>query len=727
MTDGAGPTVARDRGARLALRAGLSRDPVLSTGSPRPLGATFVGYGVNFAVFASEAEHIELCLFDETGAEEVERLRLPGRTGDVWHGFLPQAGPGLVYGYRAYGPWDPAAGLLYNPRKLLLDPYARWLAGPLRWDDSVYGYDTGQPDAAGPDDADSAPAMPRAVVSDATFDWGGDTPPRTPWEDTVIYELHVKGYTRRHPDVPEALRGTYLGLASPAVVDYLRALGVTAVELLPCQAFVTERMLHDNGLENYWGYNPIGFFAATDRYALDDPVTEFRMMVKELHRAGLEVILDVVFNHTAEGNHLGPTLSFRGLDNRAYYRLDPDDTARYLNYSGCGNTLDVGHRDVLKLVTDALRYWVQEMHVDGFRFDLAVSLGRDGDAFDAHGAFFSVLHQDPVLSRVKLIAEPWDLGHDGYQLGRFPAGWSEWNGAYRDTMRSFWRGEQHLLGDFAAAFTGSSNLFERVGRDASASINYVASHDGFTLTDLVSYSEKHNEANLEDNRDGENHNRSANYGVEGPTDDPETLQLRERQKRNLLATVFLSKGVPMLHAGDEAGRSQGGNNNAYCQDNPISWIDWEAADEASDLRRFVSALIWLRRSQQAFRSMNWFRGAADPQTGRRDVAWFRPDGEEMRAEDWRAAYARSLSILIAGDGPGADVPAGVEKDNFLLLVNAYRGDVEFRLPRPIRADVWETVFDTARDIDFRRGGYLPAGAEVLVRGSSLVLLTERLP
>ncbi len=707
----------------------LPSRPCLQPGRPWPLGSTFEGYGVNFAVFSSSAERIELCLFDEAGEEEIARLDLPGRTGDIWHGFLPQAGPGVLYGYRAHGHYSPLEGRLHNPHKLLFDPYARRLPGPLRWDDSVYAYRIGSKQDWRIDERDSAAAMPKSEVLDHTFNWENDAPPGTPWEDTVIYELHVKGFTQLHPDVPAELRGTYLGLVSKPALDHLKSLGVTAVELLPCQAFVTERLLHDKGLENYWGYNPIGFFAVTDRYALKDPVTEFRVMVKELHRAGIEVILDVVFNHTAEGNHLGPCLSFRGLDNQAYYRLDPDAPDRYLNYSGCGNTLNIEHPVVLKLVADALRFWVEEMHVDGFRFDLATALGREGDFFNPNGPFFNVLYQDPVLSRVKLIAEPWDLGHDGYQLGGFPDPWSEWNAQYRDTMKSFWRGEHGHLGRFADAFAGSSQLFSQNGRDAAASINYIACHDGFTLTDLVSYAEKHNEANLEDNRDGEQHNRSANYGVEGPTGDPDIREIRLRQKRNLLATLFLSQGVPMLQAGDEMGRTQGGNNNAYCQDNAVSWIDWEGPHNEPELKAFVGRLIHLRRSQNAFRRMDYRTGEPDAVSRQRDVSWFRPDGQEMRAGDWDVSYARSLAIRLAGGAglsPAAD-DAPVGRDNFLILVNAYRGDLPFTLPAPFHSDVWEVVFDTARDFSFRRSRYLEGGSEWLVKGLSLILLTERYP
>ena len=650
-------------------------------------------------------------------------------TNQVWHVYLPEARPGLRYGYRVHGPWAPAEGHRFNPAKLLLDPYARAIEGEVRWDDTVFGYRVGADDLT-LDDRDSAPAVPRSVVVDTAFTWGDDRPPRTPWSETVIYEVHVRGFTRRHPEVPEALRGTYAGLASPPVVDYLRRLGVTAVELMPVHAFVTDRILLERGLTNYWGYNSIGFFAPEGRYASTGrpgrQVAEFKTMVKTLHQAGIEVILDVVYNHTAEGNHLGPTLAFRGIDNAAYYRLT-EDRRYYMDYTGCGNTLNMTHPRTLQLIMDSLRYWIQEMHVDGFRFDLASALARELHDVDRLGAFFDIIHQDPVISQVKLIAEPWDLGEGGYQVGNFPVLWAEWNGIYRDTVRAFWKGDAGQAGAMAYRLTGSSDLYGRGGRRPWASINFVTAHDGFTLHDLVSYNTKHNEANGEDNRDGHDHNLSWNHGVEGPTDDPAVVALRERQKRNFLATLLLSQGVPMLLHGDEVGRTQQGNNNAYCQDNELTWQDWRIEGPARALLAFTRTLIALRRAHPVFRRSRFFYGRRLHGAEVKDLTWFRPDGKEMGEEDWANPETRCFGLRLAGDALDEQDAWGrpVRDDTLLLVLNAHWEPVGFVLPAHRAGLRWELLLDTREPTGRRRRRPLRAGEVYPLEARSLALLRLR--
>ena len=629
-------------------------------GRPYPLGATWDGAGVNFALFSKHAERVELCLLDPRARREIERVVLRERTDFIWHCYLPEARPGLIYGYRVHGPHDPDRGHRFDHNKLLLDPYARMIQ------------------------------RGRGQVVDPAFTWGDDRPPRTPWQDTVIYELHVKGFTQRHPEVPEQLRGTYAGLCSAPALEYFKRLGVTAVELLPVHAIVDERRLLHHGLRNYWGYNTIGFFAPEMRYSTPnsarDPVAEFKSMVRTLHGAGIEVILDVVYNHTAEGDHAGPTLSFRGIDNLIYYRLDPAHPRRYLNFTGTGNSLNTSHRVVLALVMDSLRYWVQEMHVDGFRFDLAATLARNAQgAFERNGAFLSAVRQDPVLSQVKLIAEPWDLGEGGYQLGAFPSGWAEWNDKYRDAVRSYWRGDDGTIGKLAARLSGSSDVFQPSGRGPAASINFVTSHDGFALEDLVSYERKRNDANLEGNRDGSNNNLSSNFGVEGPTNDEKVLALRTRQKRNFLATLLLSQGVPMLSAGDELGRTQRGNNNAYCHDSELSWLDWENTDEA--LLGFARRLITLRKKHPLLRRRTYPK----PE----NTAWLSPEGREMTDQDWNLPFARCLGCLMVGQRLYERDERGepVMDDDLLVLMNAHHDALDFVLPEA----PWLVLLDTARD------------------------------
>jgi isoamylase len=697
-------------------------------GAAYPLGATWDGAGVNFALFSEHATGVELCLFDEVdGNREVARIRLEERDDQVWHCYLPQARPGLRYGYRVAGPYEPAAGHRFNPAKLLLDPYARAIDRMARWHDAVFGYRIGADgEDLQPDGRDSAPFVAKSVVIDPAFSWGGDRPLRRPIDETVIYEVHVKGFTMRHPDVPEALRGTYAGLASPPVIEYLRMLGVTAIELLPCHHFVADRHLVDRGLTNYWGYNSIGFFAPDVRYAatggLGQQVTEFKTMVRTLHEADIEVILDVVYNHTAEGNQLGPTLCFRGIDNAAYYRLV--DGRYYMDYTGTGNTLDMTHPRTLQLIMDSLRSWVLEMHVDGFRFDLASTLARELHDVDRLGAFFDIIHQDPVLSQVKLIAEPWDLGEGGYQVGNFPPLWSEWNGKYRDCVRDYWRGADATLAEFGSRLTGSSDLYAPEGRSPSASVNFVTAHDGFTLRDLVSYDEKHNEANGEENRDGESNNRSWNCGAEGPTDDPQILALRARQVRNLLATLLLSQGVPMLLGGDELGRTQHGNNNAYCQDNDLSWFDWEAGDLG--LYDFTRRLIQLRREHPVFRQRRWFQGRAIRGTSGRDLVWFKPDGGEMSEDDWTAGFAKSLAVFLNGDAIQSPSRRGerIRDQSFFLIANAHWEPLDFKLPEDSLGARWQVVVDTTQLVP-EPGGEHPAGASVRADGRSLLVLARR--
>ncbi|GAA3128881.1 glycogen debranching protein GlgX [Planomonospora alba] len=668
-------------------------------GEPYPLGATWDGVGTGFALFSEVAERVELCLFDDDGREE--RVDLPEVDGFVWHGYLPGVMPGQRYGYRVHGPFEPSQGHRCNPSKLLLDPYAKAVEGELAWDEALFCYRFTDPSAR--NDYDSAPFMPKNVVINPFFDWGTDRPPRTPYHQTVIYEAHVRGLTMRHPAVPEEQRGTYAGLAHPAVIDHLLSLGVTAVELMPVHQFVPEHALVARGLTNYWGYNTIGFFAPHNGYAASgrrgEQVLEFKAMVKALHEANIEVILDVVYNHTAEGDHMGPTLCFRGIDNVAYYRLHDGDRRYYLDYTGCGNSLNVRSPHALQLIMDSLRYWVLEMHVDGFRFDLAAALARELHDVDRLSAFFDLIQQDPVISQVKLIAEPWDVGPGGYQVGNFPPLWTEWNGKYRDTVRDFWRGSGSALPEFASRLTGSADLYATSGRRPVASINFVTAHDGFTLTDLVSYDRKHNEANGEDNRDGTDDNRSWNCGAEGPVEDPAIVRLRRRQRRNFLATLFISQGVPMLLAGDELGRTQGGNNNAYCQDNEVSWIDWSLARTEGDLLDFVRALSELRREHPVFQRRRFFRGRVAPD-GARDIVWLTPAGVEMSAGDWHTGYAKSLTVFLNGDAITEPGPRGerIVDDSFLLLINAHHEDMAFTLPEALYGGAWRTVLDTADEV-----------------------------
>ncbi len=689
-------------------------------GRPYPLGATFDGYGTNFAVFSDVAEQVELCLFEGDGER---RIALTHGTGNVWHAYLPEIGPGNRYGFRVHGPWDPARGLRCNPCKLLIDPYARELSGEIQWHPALFGHAAGQPEGP-PDAQDSAPYTLRSVIASPYFDWGNDRRLDIPWHKTLIYEVHVRGFTMRHPGIPEALRGTYAGFAHPAAIEHLLDLGVTAVELLPIHQFVHDGFLLEKGLRNYWGYHTIGYFAPHNAYAKnrahDAVVPEFKHMVKKLHEAGIEVILDVVYNHTAEGNHTGPTLSLRGLDNGAYYRLVPDQPAYYMDYTGTGNSLNMRHPHALQLVMDSLRYWVQEMHVDGFRFDLAATLARTLHEVDRLSTFFDLVHQDPVLRSVKLIAEPWDVGEGGYQVGNFPPLWSEWNGKYRDCIRDYWRGERSVLGEFGYRFTGSSDLYEMSARKPHASINFVTCHDGFTLRDLTSYNEKHNEANGEENRDGESHNRSWNCGAEGETEDASVLALRKRQQRNLLATLFFSQGVPMLLAGDELGRTQRGNNNAYCQDNELSWIDWENVDR--ELLAFTRRLIRFYHEHPVFRRRGWFMGRAlhaDNGQALYDIAWFTPLGSEMAREDWSNAAANVLGIFLDGEritGPD-DRGRRVVDRSFYLMFNAHHEPTRFQLPDVRWGKEWTLALDTTR-------GFVDADAAPTLDASELYELAS---
>jgi isoamylase len=669
-----------------------SHVPELRPGRGYPLGATFDGYGTNFALFSEVAKAVDLCLFDDDGNERVVRLQEVDAFS--WHAYLPNVGPGQRYGYRVHGPYDPARGIRCNPRKLLLDPYARAIEGGIDWSPACYGYDMNVPDAV--DVQDSAPHVFRSIVHNPYFDWQNDRPPDRPLNESVIYEVHVKGFTQRHPEIPEELRGTYAGFAHPAVIEHLVSLGVTAVELMPVHQFVHDHRLLERGLRNYWGYNTIGFFAPHNGYASTgnrgEQVNEFKEMVKVLHEAGIEVILDVVYNHTAEGNHLGPTLCFKGIDNAAYYRLVSEDAQYYYDTTGTGNSLNVSHPHPLQLIMDSLRYWVTEMHVDGFRFDLAATLAREFAEVDRLSTFFDLIQQDPVISQVKLIAEPWDIGEGGYQVGNFPALWSEWNGRYRDAVRDFWRGEPSTVGELAFRLTGSSDLYQNDTRRPVASINFVTAHDGFTLRDLVSYNEKHNEANAEGGADGESYNRSWNCGAEGETDDPEVRKLRRRQQRNFLVTLFLAQGVPMLVAGDEMGRTQRGNNNAYCQDNELSWVDWGEIDES--LLSFARRLIALRREHPVFRRQHWFQGR--PIRGTLDIGWFKPNGQAMTDKDWLEGHARSLGVFLNGKGILGTDERGLRivDDSFVLLFNAQTKPVAWTIPSDF-AGAWSLVLDTA--------------------------------
>src|SRR5215472_13449784 len=693
-------------------------------GAAYPLGATWDGSGTNFALFSEVADRVELCLFDDGGAET--RLALTEVDGFVWHCYLPGVGPGQRYAYRVSGPYNPRRGHRCNPAKLLLDPYGKAIDGSVRWDDALLGYRPGAPDQR--NDADSAPFMPRSVVINPYFDWTGDRQLRTPYHQTVIYETHVRGLTMRHPQVPPDLRGTYLGLAAPPVIEHLTRLGVTAIELMPVHQSVPERELIARGLTNYWGYNTIGFFAPHNGYSSStEPhgqVAEFKSMVKALHAAGIEVILDVVYNHTAEGGALGPTLSFRGIDNAAYYRLDDNDPSVYLDYTGCGNSLNVRHPHALQLIMDSLRYWIIDMHVDGFRFDLAAALARELHEVDRLSAFFELVQQDPVVSQVKLIAEPWDVGAGGYQVGKFPPLWTEWNGKYRDTVRDFWRGQPVIRPEFASRLSGSSDLYETSARRPVASINFVTCHDGFTLADLVSYNTKHNEANGDRNTDGTDDNRSWNCGTEGPTDDTAITELRGRQARNFLATLLLSQGVPMLLAGDELGRTQQGNNNAYCQDNEVSWVDWEAGGKHADLIAFTHTLARLRRHHPVFRRRRFFEGAF---RGASDIAWLTPAGDEMTEEDWQASFAKSVAVFLNGAAITEPDPRGdpVTDRRFLLLFNAGAEPITFTLPEARLGGDWEVVIDTTSPRGSAEAGEFSPKTKVEVAGRAIVVLRSR--
>src|SRR5262245_9619262 len=666
-------------------------------GAPYPLGAAWDGTGVNFPLFPSPPERVELCIYEEGGRRELQRIELPDRTDGVWHCYLPEAEPGLVYGYRVHGAYRPEEGHRFNAHKLVIDPCAKEFVGPLRWSDVLHGYTIGhRREDLSYDRRDSASCMPKCRVVDEAFTWGNDRPPAVPWPETIVYEAHVRGLTMRHPEIAPRLRGTYAAIASPPMLEHFRRLGVTTLELMPVHAFIDERWLIERKLRNYWGYNTLGFFAPESRYSAGGGAAEFKTMVKRLHAAGIEVLLDVVYNHTCEGNHLGPTLSLRGIDNGSYYRLSGESRRHYADFTGCGNTLNLEHPRVLQLVLDSLRYWVEVMHVDGFRFDLASALAREGGEVDRASGFFKAVRQDPVLARVKLIAEPWDVAAGGYQVGNFPPGWAEWNDRYRNGMRAYWKGDGSMLGEFARRFAGSSDLFAAAGRKPHAGVNFVTAHDGFTLHDLVSYNEKHNEPNGDGNRDGHNHNLSWNCGVEGPTADPEINALRERQKRNLIATLLLSQGVPMLLAGDERSRTQHGNNNAYCHDSEINWIDWSETPERAAFTEFVRKLIALRRSHRTFRRRDFYHGRPLGSRAVKDVVWVKPDGGEITEQEWNHEHARALGLFLAG-GELAEVDRfgeAARDDDFLLLFNAHHEPVEFRIPL-FDGGRWHALVDTS--------------------------------
>ena len=697
-------------------------------GSMRPLGATWDGSGVNFAIYSRHATRVDLVFFDARDpAQEVATLTLPERTAHVWHGYVPGVQPGQLYGYRVHGEYAPERGLRFNPAKLVIDPYAKAIAGRVNWDAPVFGYKLGGPNEDfDRDDEDSAWGMPKGVVTNTLFDWQYDRPPNTPLHDSVIYEVHVKGFTATHPDVPEEYRGTYAGLAAPPVIEYLKKLGVTAVELLPVHDFLDDKHLVERGLRNYWGYNTTNFFSPDARYCSSgdrgEQVAEFKTMVRALHAAGIEVILDVVYNHTSEGNHLGPTLSFKGIDNLSYYRLVDDDPRYYMDYTGTGNSLNAQNPQALKLVMDSLRYWVLEMHVDGFRFDLASALARELHDVDRLSSFFDIIHQDPVLSRVKLIAEPWDVGDGGYQVGNFPVLWAEWNDKYRDTVRRFWRGDAGQMGELAYRLTGSSDLYRDDGRHPYASINFITAHDGFTLHDLVSYNEKHNEANGEDNRDGHSENLSYNYGVEGPTDDPGIIEVRERQKRNMLATLLISQGVPMISGGDEIGRTQHGNNNAYAQDNEISWYNWDLDDRRRSLLDFTRRVIAFRQQHPTLHRRKFFKGREIKGTHVKDIMWFNPSGDEMTEEEWHDPETRAVAIRLDGreigevDGFGTPIV----DDHLLIILNASPDTVRFRVPETLRTGDWHVRIDTCEALPPDIGSH----SEIDVPGRSLIVLSQ---
>ena len=697
-------------------------------GLPNPLGPTWDGAGTNFALFSAHAEKVELCLFDDAGEKEIARIALPEYTHEVWHGYLPDVRPGQLYGYRVYGPYEPKAGHRFNPHKLLIDPYAKSLVGHIRWHDALFGYRVGAPEEdLSFDERDSAPYMPKCQVIDPAFTWGRDRPAQRPWHETIIYEMHVKGFTMRRDDVPEAMRGTFAALSAAPVVQYLQELGVTDVELLPVHAFLHDRHLIERGLRNYWGYNSIGFFAPHPEYLGKGGVNEVKTFVQLMHDAGIEVILDVVYNHTAEGNQMGPTLSFRGIDNRTYYHQT--DQLRYYNdFTGTGNALELRHPCVLRMVTDSLRYWYREMRVDGFRFDLATTLARTNGEYSEHAGFLDAVAQDPELSCAKLIAEPWDTGMGGYQVGNFPPGWSEWNDQYRDTVRRCWKGDESQLAGFASRFSGSADIYNRRGRRPWASINFVTAHDGFTLRDLVSYNSKHNEANKEGNRDGNDNNHSWNCGIEGETDDPQVRKLRRRQVRNFLATLLLSQGVPMLLAGDEFGRTQRGNNNAYCQDNELSWIDWAGIDdEGKALLEFTRRLIRLRREHIVFHRSRFFYGKTIPGTNVKDVTWLRPDGAEMTDADWANSHAKALMVLLSGEAGLTHLTARGEQepdDTFLMFMNASEQDVTFTLPSHNGEARWTVLADSSDGAADRPDRSCRPGAKIRAIARSMLVFVR---
>jgi isoamylase len=703
-------------------------------GRPYPQGATWDGTGVNFSIYSEGATAVDLCLFDDPASAECRTIPVRERSGHVWHCCVPGLRIGQFYGYRIHGPYEPERGMRFNPAKLLIDPYAKALAGGVDWNAPLFGYELGNPDEdLRPDERDDAAAVPKGVVVSSHFDWGNDAPPLTQLHDSVIYEVHVKGFTMRHPDIPEEIRGTYAAFTHPVCIEYLRKLGVTAVELMPVHAFLADKGLRERGLTNYWGYNTINFFSPDARYsstgAHGEQVGEFKSLVKALHRAGIEVILDVVYNHTAEGNHLGPTLSFKGIDNATYYRTMPGEPRYYMDYTGTGNTLNVRHPQVLKLIMDSLRYWVLDMHVDGFRFDLAATLARELHEVDRLSAFFDIINQDPVVSQVKLIAEPWDVGEGGYQVGKFPPVWAEWNGKYRDAVRRYWKGDDGQLAEFGYRLTGSSDLYQSDGRHPTASVNFITAHDGFTLEDLVSYNDKHNEANGEENRDGSNDNHSWNCGVEGPTEDVAILALRDRQKRNLLTTLLLSQGVPMICGGDEIGRTQHGNNNAYAQDNEISWYDWNLNNAQRALFEFTRQLIELRKTHPNLHRRKFFQDRRiDPEAPDRevdggseaDLMWLRPDGSEMTQDEWHAGWVRCIGLVLNGQTLD-DVNAVGERildDTFLILFNPHHEPIRFVLPRPRHGVAWDLCFDTSR----KKGGTTRARRFYRLMDRSLALL-----